>query len=851
MNNGNIKLFISYSHKDEDSIDVFKKHISPLKQKDLIEEWYDRKIKAGEEFNDKIENNLEDADIICLFISPNFISSQNCISEKDKAFELKQTNGTIVIPIILSHCAWTDYEDLTEVLAVPTDGTPVNSYSDKDEAWIDVYNYIKDEVNCLLDIQNLELNLEFKEFLYDTDMLSKAHSNKQNVYLDDIFVTPELDKFDKQLYYEKTVDFNYVLENTLSIKHFVISGEEQSGKTTLCKKLFLYLKDKKYIPVYISTSNHYYRGFIKNKIKNAYESQYLNSNWENAYKDRIVPILDDFHYSKNKEKQINYVKEYACSIVIVDDVYGLNIKDEEMLSSFVHLNIKELKPSLRYELVKNWVSLYDRDFTLIYNENSIYHDIDRNLELIDSTLGKTLGKGIMPSYPFFILSTIFTYETFSIPLSQEITSQGYCYQAFIVYYLKRQGVKADEIDIYFNFLTEIAFYLYAQNKYVLSSYDFQEFMDGYLSKFNLPIKQETLLKNLNQILCCDSFSNIFFRYYYLYYFFVAKYLAENHDQKSINEFIKNIIENLHLNENAYIAVFLAHHSRNVKIIEDIVLEAMCLFDNHNPATLSKDETDFFDKFVDDIIKAKLPAPNYTPENIRQERLKIQDEQEKNNETHEQSEHDKSIDYSVELRRTIKTIEVMGHIVKNRSGSLEKDKLELIIETCINTYLRILSSFFDIIKDEHEQKHIINYILEKLEHITSDENKTSTQDDLNYLAKKLFWNINFFVVLGVINKVTKALGSDKLEPIFKSVCDKIDTPSMYIIKQAYYMWYIKNVNVEELSNRIFQDDFSLIAREVLKHFVADYCSVHKVNYKDLQRIENNLDIPHENILYRHN
>jgi hypothetical protein len=66
--NKKLDLFISYSHADEGYIEEFIKHITPLKNNGLIENWYDRKIIAGQDFQDDIDNNLEDADIICLFI---------------------------------------------------------------------------------------------------------------------------------------------------------------------------------------------------------------------------------------------------------------------------------------------------------------------------------------------------------------------------------------------------------------------------------------------------------------------------------------------------------------------------------------------------------------------------------------------------------------------------------------------------------------------------------------------------------------------------------------------------------------------------------------------------------------
>ncbi len=83
--NEKLKLFSSYSHLDEGHIQAFTNHIAPLKNNGLIDHWYDRKIIAGQDFQDNIDNNLGNADIVCLFISASFLSSNACMKEKKNA----------------------------------------------------------------------------------------------------------------------------------------------------------------------------------------------------------------------------------------------------------------------------------------------------------------------------------------------------------------------------------------------------------------------------------------------------------------------------------------------------------------------------------------------------------------------------------------------------------------------------------------------------------------------------------------------------------------------------------------------------------------------------------------------
>ncbi|MFZ3065364.1 MAG: TIR domain-containing protein [Nitrospirota bacterium] len=842
--NKKLKLFISYSHLDENHyIEQFKKHIAPLKDNGLVEEWYDRKILPGEDYQNKIDNNLEDADIICLFISVNFLSSDECKKEKKKALELRKKKGISVIPIILSHCGWLDDKDISKLLALPTDGKPVSSFQNRDEAWHDVYNSLRELIKKEIKIIKLKITEKFENFLRNTEMLTEAHTQKGRVFLDDICIYPELDKYDNSKEYKEKMSSEKLLKYLLDYPKIAIAGEDLSGKTTLCKMIFKELRNKNFIPVYISDEKTNFPGKIENKTFHSLQEQYEDINISQIDKERIIPIIDNFHLAKNKEKHIKDLSVYPRCIIIVDEIFGLNIKDEKLIGSFVYFRIRELKPSFRYELIKKWVSLTDK-------EQGIYKNIDEKTELINSILGKTFGRGIMPVYPFFILSAIVTYETFAMPFDQEITSQGYCYQALIFFYLRKQGVKNNEIDSYINFLTELAFYIYKEKKYELTPDDFTSFMKLYLEKYNLPIKQEILLKYLSQIISVDSFNNYSFQYLYLYYFFVAKYLAEHIEEIEIKRIIEKIMQNLHIDENAYVAIFMVHHSKNIRILDEIELNVLFFFDKYKPATLTKDEVRFFDERADIIIKAVLPPANTTPEKERYKRLKVQDEVEQSQEDVEK----KDDSLGIELRRAIKTAEVIGCIIKNRAGSLEKTKLEEIFKEAMNVHLRILSSFFDIIKNEDGQKVIVDFISERLEKViekSEEEKRKLSEEKIREIARIIFWNLNFFLVCGIIYKIVHSLGSDKLTVIVNKICDEVNTPASFLIKHGILMGYNKNLQINELTKRINEKDFSEIAKRAIKLMVANHCSLHPIGYKDRQRIETQLGIPVKKLLTKGN
>ncbi|MEH2047845.1 toll/interleukin-1 receptor domain-containing protein [Nostoc sp.] len=81
-------VFFSYSHRDQILRDEMEIHLAMLKRQGFIETWHDRRITAGEEFDKAISKNLEEADIILLLVSSDFLASNYCYDiEMQRAME--------------------------------------------------------------------------------------------------------------------------------------------------------------------------------------------------------------------------------------------------------------------------------------------------------------------------------------------------------------------------------------------------------------------------------------------------------------------------------------------------------------------------------------------------------------------------------------------------------------------------------------------------------------------------------------------------------------------------------------------------------------------------------------------
>ncbi len=153
MSNYPFDVFISYAHKDKELRNALDVHLSNLKRQNLIRSWYDGDILPGSEWRKEIEKNLENAQIILLLISADFIHSDFCYSiEMNRALERHQLNEARVIPILLRPV---DYEGtpFAELEMLPEGAKPIARWSDRDEAYSNVARGIRRTIENLATVR--------------------------------------------------------------------------------------------------------------------------------------------------------------------------------------------------------------------------------------------------------------------------------------------------------------------------------------------------------------------------------------------------------------------------------------------------------------------------------------------------------------------------------------------------------------------------------------------------------------------------------------------------------------------------------------------------------------------------
>jgi iSTAND domain-containing protein/TIR domain-containing protein len=144
-----IEVFISYSHKDDDLRHEMMEHLSGLRRRGDIAGWHDRLITAGEDWKGEIDGHLNSAHIVLLLVSASFLDSDYCFDiEMRRAIERHEKCEAEVIPVILRDCDWC-FEPLNKFQALPTDGKPITSWPNRDEAFASVVRGIREAIERL------------------------------------------------------------------------------------------------------------------------------------------------------------------------------------------------------------------------------------------------------------------------------------------------------------------------------------------------------------------------------------------------------------------------------------------------------------------------------------------------------------------------------------------------------------------------------------------------------------------------------------------------------------------------------------------------------------------------------
>lgn len=126
------KVFVSYSHEDDDWLKRFQQHVAILVRQGAIDVWSDNRIDVGADWETAIDEALTSSNVAVLLVSPAFLAS-HYVWDHEMPLIMKHCKvGMDVLPLLVRPCAWRLAPELARLQARPTDDRALSSGSASD-----------------------------------------------------------------------------------------------------------------------------------------------------------------------------------------------------------------------------------------------------------------------------------------------------------------------------------------------------------------------------------------------------------------------------------------------------------------------------------------------------------------------------------------------------------------------------------------------------------------------------------------------------------------------------------------------------------------------------------------------
>lgn len=655
-----------------------------------------------------------------------------------------------------------------------------------------------------------------------------THRSVNKIHLSDIYVPCDIQPIDyaekdEKITTTKIFNSNLIFEQK---NLYLISGEEQQGKTTLLKQGYKELLKVGVLPVYFDARE------IKNSdlatcFDSVLKQQYNNYTFDKCKTcNKTAVLIDDLDQIglNNKFRGLflsSLSSQFDYIIATCNTSFSFITAEIPELNDYKQFELRGFGHQKRSEIVEKWVSLGIEESI---SEEVLFEECDD----FNSRLDAIIRKNIVPPKPIYVLILLQMFEAYT-QQNLELTSYGHCYQQLVYQAFDSSGIPKNEVDRYLNVLTELAWAIHL-NQGGLNSSELNTFFDNYKEVY-LGVDESIVIGRLrsNSILTIKN-GRTDFKYPYLFYFFAAKKIAESYSTDTdVCEKTKVILNNLHREDFANILVFVTHHTKDKWVLESIQSALSCLFDDQKPAVLSTAQLTFLSTFIAQI-----------PDLIMEQRV-VREERKKHHELLDNIERDVNAleafeenDILAKINKTFKGMEIAGQIVRNRHATLTREALLNLTVNGADTGLRFLNYFIclsDIAKHE----------VVKLVELTLSENPNFTNDQIKKEATKFFLQMTYGVINGVIRKIASSVGSKEASEIYDAIGGNNPTPAEVLLKQAIQLQFKRKMDIDTISYTVSKLQGNPVCIRILKEMIIQHVYMFPVDYKDKQRIDSMLEL----------
>ena len=165
-----LSIFISSAPADTPFRDALTKHLASLRRSGKATIWSDNQIYPGSVWDEVTKKHLQQADMVALLISDDFMASDHLWDTELKESLNRRQKGesVMLLPILIRPCAIKNTV-LENIQGLPRSGQAVSLHASQDEAWYQIAL----EINKLID--------DFQQIIGSTISSKEKHTPSEAV----------------------------------------------------------------------------------------------------------------------------------------------------------------------------------------------------------------------------------------------------------------------------------------------------------------------------------------------------------------------------------------------------------------------------------------------------------------------------------------------------------------------------------------------------------------------------------------------------------------------------------------------------------------------------------------------
>ena len=556
-------------------------------------------------------------------------------------------------------------------------------------------------------------------------------------------------------------------------------------------------------------------------------------------------VVDDFQYSRMsrtaQREFLDAAKRFADIILLfVDELFVIERlahdpeESNDGLAAFEHCEIVEFGFRLRGALIERWHNLG-------YEGTQPPPDLEHRIATAEHLVTTLLGKNLLPSFPLTTLTILQITEASANP-GMTSGSYGYLYEALITRALAKGSNTLVAVDTKYTYLAYLAYGFYCADSIAgLSRGRIDQISQDYFKAYRMDFSVDQMLSELEMTgILLNIENNYTFKYKYVYCYFVGRYFRDRiagfSDTVAAKTEMKRIAERLHVEDYANVLTFYIYLTKDVDIIMHVLNVARRVYADHTPCDFATDVA-FINRLYTDDEPLLLPAGD-TAEHREEDRAR-RDEggtvDEGSGQVRE-TPYREDFDDVLKVNFALKTLHVMGQVLRNFPGSLpSRTKEELATESYL-LGLRTLKAILRIAETNLQELRTYLAMLIRERRRISDIGELSRTTD-----EAVIW-MTLSCAFGMTKRISSSVGLHELSGTFTDVLKGLgQTLPARLIDLSIKLDHFPGFPLKEIEELADETSRNRFTKRVLRDLVASHFYLFKVDYRIRQKLSEKLDI----------